>query len=47
MGFTNPEETVLDVYLCLGRCIVGGLGGEWVGALASVWNDGVVFCLCE
>ena len=48
LGFTNPVETggVLDVCLCLG-CGVGGVGGEWVGALTMIWRGGVVLCLCE
>ena len=47
-GFTNPLKTggVLDVCLCLGCGGLGGLDGEWVGAWARVWRDGVVLCLC-
>ena len=31
LGFTNPvrTEVVLDVCLCLGCGMVGGVGGEW------------------
>ena len=35
LGFTNPVETVgiLDMYMCLGCCGVGGVGGELVWSL--------------
>ena len=49
VGFTNPVGTggVLDVCLCFGCCIVGGVCGEWVGGLDQSRCGGVVLCLCE
>ena len=34
LGFTNPLGTggVLDMCLCFGCGVAGGVGGEWVGA---------------
>ena len=33
LGFTNPVGTggVLDVCLCFGCGVMGGVGGEWLG----------------
>ena len=38
LDFTNPVGTgrVLDMCLCFGCGVVGGVGGEWVGGLDKV-----------
>ena len=49
LDFINPGGTggLFDVCLCFGCGDVGGVGGEWVGALTRVWKGVVVLCLCE
>ena len=41
LGFTNSGGTwgKWDMCLCFG---CGGVGGEWVGRLARVWEGGVM-----
>ena len=47
-GFYQSVGTrgVLDVCLCLGCSGVSGVGGELVADSTSVWEGGVVLCMC-
>ena len=46
MSMVRGVGGVCDMYMCLARGGVGGVGGSWWAAWARVCEGGVVLCVC-